>query len=116
MKKSDTTMIVGIVVLAGLVIWSGSKKTATPSPLPISGPSPTPPTPAPSKLNWVSGDIIVLGGSDIYTVRGVDNYQLKYLLAEGRWPNDVLSYNWVDGTYIDRISTFIEHVDIFYWE
>ena len=112
MSKTDTTMIVGIVALVGFALWQSSKKTV----MPIPGPSPTPPTPAPSKLNWVSGDIIVLGGSDIYTVRGVDNYQLKYLLAEGRWPNDVLSYNWVDGTYIDRISTFIEHVDIFYWE
>jgi hypothetical protein len=57
------------------------------------------------------GDIISIG-SDIYTVHAVAEASFEYILAEGRYPNDVISWNWVDSNYIDDVATLIGHVYI----
>lgn len=57
------------------------------------------------------GDVIGIGG-DTYTVHAVSPSTNEYILGEGYYPNDVVSYNWVGSDYIDSIATLIGHVYI----
>ena len=70
---------------------------------------------APPKViipRWTTGDVISIG-EDVYTVHGVDGTTAQYRLYTGYWPYDTLS-GWDDITYIDRVSSYVAHVEIQY--
>jgi len=65
----------------------------------------------PNMARWSAGDIIQVGG-EFYTVRGVDAYSGRYLLYEGKYPQDTPTCNWVPVSTIDPVSSYIDHVKI----
>jgi hypothetical protein len=74
--------------------------------------------PSQYKPKWEAGDILAMKGDydvvEQYTVRGVDGG--AYIMAKGAYPDDTGGISRYSASYIDRIASFVRHVEIVYGE